>query len=194
MTHRLTRLVLALSLLLSLPLSLAACSLQGMAERSVPDAVRAEANRVVDEVMEGDLSALREAFPSESSAEFEAALARMAEEVRPGTERARNLVGFQSSASTELGSGSQRGYNLAYEVDTPNGFTVISQTYQGENGAPPRLVSLNVKGSDESTAAQIRRLGMAARLVGAALLMGLVLMGFILLRTRGRDEASPTPD
>ena len=167
------------SSVLPLALLLAACGSVEQTAKRIPLDVQEEADQTVDEVMAGDLSALREAFPDEASAEFEAFLRRSADAVREGDERARNLVGAQ------VGRGSSgNSYRLAHEVETEAGFTVISQTYGGPFEGPVVLRQLEVEGSDSSLAAQRRRLGMASRLIAGAFLIGLLLTFALFLRSR----------
>ena len=164
---------------------LAACGGVEQTSKRVPSEVRAEADQVVDEVMSGDLSAVREAFPDAEGEQFESFIERSRSAVREGTERARNLVGVQVGR----GDGGVS-YRLAHEVETDAGFTVISQTYGGPNGETPILRAIEVNGSDSSLAAQQRRLGMATRLIFIALLLGVLLSGFLFLRVRRRSHAA----
>lgn len=152
--------------------------MQSLADDLVPDVVSAEADANVSEIMAGDLSAMREAYPDETSPEFETQLENMAAIVRTGPEIARTVIGVQAG---------EDGYNIAHEVETPEGFTVIAQSFTAPNGAEPRLVRLDVFGSDTSEAARQRRVGGAVRLIGGAVGLALLLMLLILLRTRGKD-------
>lgn len=162
---------------------LSACSIQGMAEKAVPEPVRDEAHANVTEIMSGDFSSI-EAIPGTEGEAFETALSNMQAEVRDGAERARNLVGFQSNVSKGTGEATRKSYNLAWEVETAGGFTTISQTFLSEDGSAPALAAVQIAGSDKSTAAQIRRIGMAARIMGVALLIGIALVALFLLRRR----------
>ena len=158
---------------------LSACSGLEATERRVPEAVKASASALVDEVMAGDVSAVREAFPTAEGPEFEAFVERTRNAVREGSERGRELVGAQV-----LRGGDAAGYNLAYEVETDAGFTVVSTTYTVSPGSEPELRQVSVEGSDSSLGASRRRLGMATRLIGLAFVLGLVLIGVLLFRRR----------
>jgi|GEM_PF-3287871 len=164
---------------------LTACSLQGAADDLASRETQARANVIVDQIMAGDFSAL-ETLPDAEGEAFERAVENMRGQVRNGTERARNLVGVKSGKP----DGERRSFNLAYEVDTAAGFTVISQTYTVDGNKEPRLSGVNVTGSDESMAAQIRRLKSALKLIGGALLLSLFLI-YLTLRRRPK-AAEPT--
>ena len=159
--------------LIPLILLLAACSANAT-RSAMPETVRTESARNVDRIMAGDMAVVREAFPDASGATFEAALNRIDAEARRGEERARNLVAAETNRAD---------YRLAYEVETPAGFTVISQTFAPAT-SEARLAAIDVVGSDTSLAAQKRRLNTAARLIGGAFLLGLIGIGLALLRNR----------
>ena len=169
---------------IALTFALSACSGPEQAARRIPLDVREQAEVVVDEVMARDLSALREAFPDETSAEFESFLERSADAVRMGDEVARNLVGAQVARGNSGAS-----YRIAHEVETDAGFTVVSQTYGGPFEGPVVLRQLEVEGSDASLAAKRRRLGMATWLIAGAFLIGLILTLALFVRSRRRTGA-----
>ena len=165
------------TLLLALVLLLAACSGLDSTVRRVPDAVQSDARALVDEVMAGETARVREAFPDAEGEQFEAFIARLGTAPRQGEELARNLV-----AAQVVRGGGAAGYNLAYEVETPEGFTVVSTRYRVEPGGEPVLVDVFVEGSDSSIAASRRRLGMATRLIALAFGLGIVLVGLLWFR------------
>ena len=162
-------------------LGLGACTNLDSTIRRVPDAVQSDANALVDEVMAGETARGRAAFPDARGEAFEVFIARLGEAPRAGEELARNLV-----AAQVMRGGEAAGYNLAYEVETPNGFTVVSTRYRVEPGGEPRLVDVFVEGSDDSVAASRRRLGMATRLIAFAFALGLVLVGLLWFRRARR--------
>jgi hypothetical protein len=145
--------------------------------------LQAQANAVVDQIMAGDFSSLAALDGAEGEA-FEAAVESMRAQVRSGVEEARNLVGAQGGNNAANGEV----VNLAYEVQTPDGFTIISQTYTQAEGESPTLSAINVAGSDKSLAAQMRRLKSAGKLVGGALLISFILIFMIMFRRK------PVPD
>ena len=165
------------TLIFLMALCLAACSAQSTLA-TLPGDVRAQAVANVDRIMAGDMAVVREAFPDASGEAFEAAIARMDVEARRGEERARNLVAAETNRAD---------FRLAYEVETPAGFTVISQTFAPAT-SEARLAAIDVVGSDTSLAAQKRRLNTAARLIGGAFLLGLIGIGLALLRNRPHNR------
>ena len=159
-------------------LLLVACSAPGA---DLPGDVRAESSRVVDEVMGGDMDSVRAAFPDARGAAFEAALENMREQVSEGSELGREIV-----ASSARRDGEGRFFRVGWEVRTEGGFTVISQGWEGDASGRLALAEIDVAGSERSVGDSRRRLGMATRLIGGAVMLGLVLG---LLAWRRRREA-----
>ena len=151
---------------------LSACTMEGLAGRLIPDEVRADAERLTDEIMAGEFGTVRAAFPDQAGPEFEAFLSGIAKELEGKTETAREIIGAQASAGAGT-DGPSRTYALVHEVQIEDRFVLVSQVWKRRGDEDVTLFAVDITDADTSTAAQLRRTGMIVRVAGSILLAGM---------------------
>lgn len=119
-----------LKLLLCGLVFLSACSIEGMADKIWPDAVKTESVRVVDAVMAGDADYFAPLkSPGQTEEDFAALLQTMFENRSEGAELERHVVGAKANTSMGTDTGTQKRYEAVYEVTTEQGFTQVSMVF-----------------------------------------------------------------
>lgn len=174
---------------LLLAVLLAACSMDSVAGRILPDDVRAEAEQLTTEIMAGEFETIRAAFPDQAGPELDAFLGAVAEGVEGKSELAREIVGVSASVSADLEGASQT-YSIVHEVEIEDTFVVISQVWVRSGNAGLSLLNVDIVDTDVSTAAQLRQAGRVARIVGGGLLVVGGLLVLLLVRRRRRARAA----
>jgi hypothetical protein len=151
MAHNMSRLLLILSAFF-----LSACSMEAMAEKRVPDDVRAHVNAQIDQLIIGDTQFILDAFPDDAdNPDLLAQIERMEANVPEGTEQSRHIVGVMGS--TEQAYNDTRGairrgtYNLAHELEFEDGYLLVqTATTLDPQGDCCVLRSINATRSDAS--------------------------------------------
>ncbi|MGB6230543.1 MAG: hypothetical protein WBF53_10500 [Litorimonas sp.] len=182
-------LLLALAALL-----LSACSMQAMAEKRVPDDVRAEVNAQIDRLLVGDTRFIYEAFPDDADdPEFRAQIERMATNVPDGPELSRHVVGVigttEQAYSDTQGAVRRGTYNLAHEIAFEDGYLLIQTAHTlDEDGECCVLRAINETRSSTSPmyVDQVRR-GHFYRFLGGFLLLSTLITAVVfVIRVGGR--------
>ena len=177
---------------------LAACSMEGMAEKMVPEDVRADHAAHIDAFLAGDDSRMRNAFKNDldiTSEEITAHMAAMIASVPTGQEIRRDYVGVNSVTSISTSEGKMRDINLISEVQTEGGFMLVTSQYGlNTQGECCRLMNIVVESHETSPI----RAGLEAVMkiakwvgLGVLLLMGL-LIAFLIRRSRRRRVTPST--
>lgn len=178
-------------------LLLSACSIEGMAEKMIPESVRLDAQKHVDALSNNDISLIISAFEADPEDEsVKAQLDSITAQIIEGPEIRRDIVGANASksfnASTSEGAQSQTTYDLTYEIEKADGFMAITTTYNlNENGECCRITNINAQKFEASP----YRAGLEAMKKGfkiAAIIIGvfLLLLVFFLVRRSRRKKAT----
>ncbi|MEM7727850.1 MAG: hypothetical protein AAF311_01095 [Pseudomonadota bacterium] len=187
---------------LLLPLAallLSACSVQAMAERRVPEDVRAHADEQIDRLVAGDLQFVRDAFPDDAdNPDLLAQIERMRSNVPDGAEASRDIVGVMGTTEQAYDDGRgavRRGtYNLAHELafesgGTPSGYLLVQTAYTLDaDGACCVLRSINAtrSGASPMREGQVSRARLFRIMALLLLVTSLATAAFLLIRVGGR--------
>ena len=173
-------------------LVLSACSMQGLAEKILPANIQADATRMVDAVLQKDVSAFVSMQNEMSDEDFAAALNNMFSYISEGAEIRRDIVGANSNVSASLGERTSRSYNVIYEIQTEQGFTAISLDYvqTAEQEECCVLQFVNVQNSKTSPyRIPLAKAAKIAKFVGIFVLLAIVLLVIFLVRRSRRRRA-----
>lgn len=189
-----TRALLTLAVLF-LSLFLSACSMQAMAEKRVPEDVRAQADAQIDRLVAGDTQFVLDAFPDDTSnPELLTQIERMRANIPDGEEVSRDIVGVMGSteqAYSDSAGAVRRGtYNLAHELEFSDGGYLLVQTAYtlDQVGECCVLRSINATKSDASPMrdGQVARARLF-RILGILFLIStLATAAFVIIRVGGR--------
>jgi hypothetical protein len=174
---------------------LAACSMEGMAEKMVPEDVRADHAAHIDALLAGDDSRIRSAFKDDLDFESDAIMKQMESitaAVPEGKELRRDYVGVNSNASISTESGRSRDIDLISEVQTEAGFMLVTSKY-GLDATDTccRLMNINVESFDASPIrAGLETAMRVAKWVGLGVLLSIILLVTFLIR-RSRKRRQP---
>jgi hypothetical protein len=175
---------------------LAACSMEGMAEKMVPEDVRADHAAHIDALLAGDDSRIRSAFKDDLDFESDAIMKQMESitaAVPEGKELRRDYVGVNSNASISTESGRSRDIDLISEVQTEAGFMLVTSKY-GLDATDTccRLMNINVESFDTSPIrAGLETAMRVAKWVGLGVLLSIILLvTFLIRRSRKRRRLS----
>ena len=181
-------------LLLFSALFLSACSMQAMAEKRVPDDVRAHVNDQIDQLIAGDTDFILDAFPDDAdNPELLAQIDRMEANVPEGEERSRHIVGVMGSteqAYNDTQGAVRRGtYNLAHELEFEDGYLLVqTATTLDANGECCVLRSINATRSDTSPMreGQVSRARLFRILAILLAISSFATLIFLIIRIGGR--------
>ncbi len=174
---------------------LSACSMQAMAEKRVPDDVRAEVDMQIDRLIEKDTDFILAAFPDEqTNPEFRTQIMRMIDNVPEGDVIRRDIVGVQGRTdqaySDTQGAVRSGVYNLAHEIAFDSGEFLLVQTAHTftDTGECCQLRAINASRYEASPyRAQLVRQGQIMKFVGLFTLISTFLVGaFLIVRVGGR--------
>jgi hypothetical protein len=175
---------------------LAACSMEGMVEKMVPEDVRADHAAHIDALLAGDDSRIRSAFKDDLDFESDAIMKQMESitaAVPEGKELRRDYVGVNSNASISTESGRSRDIDLISEVQTEAGFMLVTSKYGLDaTGTCCRLMNINVESFDASPIrAGLETAMRVAKWVGLGVLLSIILLvAFLIRRSRKRRRLS----
>ncbi|MGB3456657.1 MAG: hypothetical protein WBG08_12535 [Litorimonas sp.] len=180
-------------------LVLSACSMQAMAEKRVPDDVRAHVDAQIDRLVAGDLQFVYDAFPDDvGNPELIAQVERMRGNVPAGEEVSRDIVGVMGSteqAYSDSAGAVRRGtYNLAHELafrtDAGEDAFLLIQTATtlDEAGECCVLRSINATRASESPMrdGQVSRARFFRLLAIVLLITSLATAAVLVIRVGGR--------
>jgi len=172
--------------------ALAACSIEGMVEKSVPENVRADHADHIDKLLARDTSLMEKAFDLDlENDETQSQIAAILEAIPDGKEIRRDYVGMNSSSRISVGEGQSRDINLVSEIQTEGGFlTVTSQYALDANGDCCALTNINVAGFESSPVrAGLEAAAKIGKMIGLGALMGVVALAAFLIFRRRRKAA-----
>lgn len=173
---------------------LSACSMQAMAEKRVPEDVRAQVNAQIDQLISGETQFILDAFPEDAdNPELLAQIERMESNVPDGAELSRDIVGVMGSteqAYNDTQGAVRRGtYNLAHELEFEGGYLLVqTATTLNENGQCCILRSINATRSEASPMrdGQVSRARLFRVLAILLLISSLATAFFLIIRIGGR--------
>lgn len=130
--------------------------MEAMADKRVPDDVRAHVNAQIDQLIAGDTAFIYDAFPDDADTpEFRAQIAQMVTNTPDGPEISRNVVGV--IGSTEQAYSDQKGavrrgtYNMAYELQFEDGYLLVQTAHTlKDDGECCALRAINATRSNAS--------------------------------------------
>jgi len=176
-------------------LFLAACSMEGMAEKMIPADIRANTTAHIDALIASDDSLVREAFNiAEDDEEAAKQIEILLSKVPGGTEVQRDIVGTnaQKNLSISVGDGKQasQNYSLSYEVKMSEGYMLVTTSYTLDGaGKCCMLVNINVEDYDSSPAlAALKMTVKILKTFGVIVIIGLVALVFFLVRRSRRKK------
>lgn len=182
------------SLLPFAALLLSACSMQAMAEKRVPDDVRAEVDSQIDRLVAGETQFIFDAFPDDADdPAFREQIARMAANVPDSPILSRNVVGVmgrtEQAYSDRQGAVRSGTYNLAHELAFENGYLLI-QTAHTLNADGDCCVLRNINASRHDSSplktGQDRRARIFKFLAIFLLISTLITAVVLIIRIGGR--------
>lgn len=173
-------------------LTLTACSIEGMVEKTVPENVRADHAAHIDRLLDRDMSRIVRAFDLNlEDEEVRKSLEGILDNVSNGKEIRRDYVGMNSSFHQSR-AGRVRDVNLVTDVQTEFGFMTVTGKYKSmSNDQFLKLVNIEVVKSDTSPIRQgLESLKKVMKIVGFVLsTVALSLVLFLLRRRRRKLEA-----
>lgn len=166
-------------------LFLSACNVEALAEKILPDNVKAHSHEVVNAVLEED-APFFEPLRAENLTidEFQAAIEEMFSYHSDGAEISRHIV----SASTNKSFNSEGTFKLieiVHEVKTEGGYTLISNRYEQKPGMDTccDLTFVNVQKFDESPYYEdLVSLQKISKIVGISFLLLFLFLGIFIVR------------
>ncbi|MEL6688409.1 MAG: hypothetical protein AAFP97_12415 [Pseudomonadota bacterium] len=181
-------------LLILSALFLSACSMQAMAEKRVPNDVRAHVDAQIDQLITGETQFILEAFPDDAdNPDLLAQIARMEANVPEGAEQSRHIVGVMGSteqAYNDTQGAIRRGtYNLAHELEFEDGYLLVqTATTLDSDGDCCVLRSINATRSDASPMrdGQVSRARLFRVLAILLAISSLATLVFLIIRIGGR--------
>lgn len=182
-----------LKLLLCGLVLLSACSIEGVADKIWPDAVKMESVRVVDAVMASDadyFAALKS--PGQTEEDFAALLQTMFDNRSEGAELERHVIGAKANTSMGTDTGTQKRYEAVYEVKTEQGFTQVSMVFvpNPETKTCCDLTFVNSAEVDISMHETFKTMSLWAKYIGLGLLLILVVVIGIIVSCRRKKKAA----
>ncbi len=164
----------------------AACSMQKLTEKILPEPVRSNAADVVDAALQKDASFFADMKSKDmDDKEFAEIVDNMLGFVSEGAETRRDIVSASSQSNTSMGKGTNRAYNLTYEIQTEGGFTAIVLDYvqTPQQGECCELIDINVTMSDTSPyRVMLESMAKIFKIIGLAVLLAIFLIVFFLVR------------
>lgn len=182
-----------LFVVLFLGLILSACSLEKIAEQLLPDNIEAQSQEVVEAVLARDTAFFLSLKSEETElSEFNKNVAMMFEQISEGGVVSEHIVSANINTSFKSGDSGTTDINIGHEIETSEGFTLIStRFYKGpEDEVCCRLVNVNVRKFESSPAyANILLVERVSKVLAFALPVIAVLILTLILRRRGRNRA-----
>lgn len=175
-------------------LFLISCSIEGIAEKIIPEDVRLDAQVQVNAISNNDMSLIIETFDVDPEDEaVKAQLQSVKDQIIEGPEIRRDIVGAnaKTSFSASLGEGSQSQtiYDISYEIEKAEGFMAVTAIYTlKEDGECCQLININTQKFESSP----YRAGLEAMKTGLIIaggiiaLLGLFLIVFLVRRSRSK--------
>lgn len=169
---------------------LTACNMDKMAAKMVPEHILEKNEAVVDNVLAGNV----DYFTEFGDADKDKAKAFFDENTSKGKVLRRDFVGINTSTSINVGEGKSKDIALDVEVQTEDGFTLISTKYSlDEDGDCCALTNVNAQKFDSSPIRQGLETTMKVlKAVGIILLIGIIGLIVFLVRRRKRKKAQPS--
>ncbi len=171
---------------------LAACSMQKLTEKILPEPVRSNAADVVDAVLQKDASFFADMKNKDmDDKEFAEIVDNMLSFVSEGAEIRRDIVSASSQSNTNIGKGTNRAYNLTYEIQTEGGFTAIVLDYvqTPQQNECCELIDINVTMSETSPyRVMLESMVKIFKIIGLTVLLGTCLIVFFLVRHLRRKK------
>ncbi len=177
-------------------LCLAACSIQDMANKMVPEDIRANTAAHIDALVKRDMSLVREAFNlAEGNVAAQSQIDILLSKIPEGTELQRDIVAANANSSVNYsgsdGKQKSKTYSLSYEVKMTEGFMLVTTRYAlGAQGECCILV--NIHAEDYKTSPALAGLQMMAKIlkiIGGVIALGLLALTAFLVRRRRQKRA-----
>ncbi len=186
--------------LLFTALMLAACSMENMANKMVPDDIRANTATHIDALAARDMSLVREAFNiAEDNVDAQKQIEILLSKIPEGTELQRDIVSVNTKSSVNYsgsdGKQKSKTISLGYEVKMTEGFMLVTTRYGlDEQGECCMLMNIHVEDYETSPVlAGLQMMAKVMKIAGAIILFGLLaLTAFLLRRRRQKQAASQT--
>ena len=114
---------------------LSACSIEGTADKLLPDEIKQESTQIVDAIMGNNaeffIHRKADLLPPNlletiSDEEFEKSIRNSFSMTSVNTEISRHIVGVKASVRASLGEGSTKVYETVHEIETSEGFVLIT--------------------------------------------------------------------
>jgi hypothetical protein len=174
-------------------LFLASCSIQGIADKILPQQVQEHAQSVVDAGMSKNAAFFAPLKNEQmSDEEFAAAIENMFSYVSTGAEIRRDIVGASANVNSSLGKGTTKTYQITYEIQTEDGFTSIDLDYlqSPDQEECCMLTNVNISLYESSPhRVPMEKIAKYAKIFGLVFLLGLALLIFFLVRRSRRKAA-----
>lgn len=183
---------------------LSACSIESAADKILPDRIQQENFQIVDAIMERDAQFFikRKAdllapdlLDRVSDREFSESIVSAFSANAASTEISRHIVGVSANVRGSLSEGSAKTYETIYELETSEGFVLISLRLANRSGTNDccEIKSLDVRDFEASPIRARQALSKRMLTYLGIFLFGLFgALGFFFIRLRKKKKASPT--
>lgn len=180
---------------------LSACSIESMADKILPEHIKQESTEIVDAVMEGDTQFFiqRKAdllspdlLETVSDEEFEESIVNAFSNAGANTEVSRYIVGVSANVSASLGEGSTKTYETIYELETSEGFVLISLRLANRSGTNECCEIKSIDVRDYKTSPIRAGLTLTKKVftfLGVFVIGVSVILGFLFFRRRKKKNA-----
>jgi hypothetical protein len=173
---------------------LAACSIEKMAEKLLPDDIEQKSHDVVTAVFAEDIEFFRPLKSEKLSEEdFQKTVKAMFEHRSEGEIISSHIVSANTNTSISSGSGKTRQINISHEIKTGGGYTLVSTLFvqTADDAECCVLASVNVQEFEDSpahkTAVLIEKV---SKIVAVILPLGSLLIFVLVLRARRKKKAA----
>ena len=174
--------------------------MENMANKMVPDDIRANTATHIDALAARDMSLVREAFNiAEDNVDAQKQIEILLSKIPEGTELQRDIVSVNTKSSVNYsgsdGKQKSKTISLGYEVKMTEGFMLVTTRYGlDEQGECCMLMNIHVEDYETSPVlAGLQMMAKVMKIAGAIILFGLLaLTAFLLRRRRQKQAASQT--